>query len=288
MARSSIRKGPPPQRPMGAIALALGSGGARGLAHIEVIEALDEMGVKPVAIAGCSIGAVIGAAYAAGISGKDIRAHVLALLRNRGDLMARLLRARVGRVSDLFTRGLSNPILIDAEIVLDLFWPERIPDTFEQLVLPMTVVATDYYGRREAVFRSGPLAPAVAGSMAIPGLIRPVEAEGMVLVDGGAVNPLPYAHLFATEAFVIACDVTGGPLDLGRRMPAPFEAMLGAAQIMQRSITAQMLKAQAPDLIVRPLIDNFRALDFFRAKDIMRAAEPVKSEIKRALEAYFG
>ncbi len=288
MARSTSRKRPPPQRALGAIALALGSGGARGLAHIEVLEALDEMSVKPVAIAGCSIGAVIGAAYAAGISGKDIRAHVLALLRNRGDLMTRLLRARVGRVSDLFTRGLSNPILIDAEIVLDLFWPELIPDTFEQLTLPMTVIATDYYGRREAVFRSGPLAPAVAGSMAIPGLIRPVEAGGMVLVDGGAVNPLPYAHLFATGAFIIACDVTGGPLDLGRRMPAPFEAMLGTAQIMQRSITAQMFKVQAPDLIVRPHIDNFRALDFFRAKEIMRAAEPIKSEIKRALEAYFG
>jgi NTE family protein len=288
MAKSAIRKGPPPRQSIGAIALALGSGGARGLAHIEVLEALDEMGVSPVAIAGCSIGAVIGAAFAAGISGKDIRAHVLALLRNRGDLMARLLRARVGRLSDLFTRGLSNPVLIDAEILLDLFWPKRIPDTFEQLAIPMTVVATDYYARREAVLRTGPLAPAVAGSMAIPGLIRPVEAEGMILVDGGAVNPLPYGHLFATQAFIIACDVTGGPLDLGRRSPAPFEAMLGTAQIMQRSITAQMLKVQAPDLIVRPQIDNFRALDFFRAKEIMRAAEPVKSEIKRALEAYFG
>src|SRR5271165_6908497 len=85
-----------PHRPRGGIALALGAGGARGLAHIEVLEALDELGVRPIAIAGCSMGAVIGAAYAAGLTGKDIRVHVLALLRNRTDLMARLLRARVG------------------------------------------------------------------------------------------------------------------------------------------------------------------------------------------------
>jgi NTE family protein len=274
-----------PRKKRHGIALALGAGGARGLAHIEVLEALDELGVRPVAIAGSSIGAVLGAAYAAGVSGRDIRGHVLMMLRNRAEVMSRLLRARVGRMSDLFTT-FANPVLMDAEILLDLFWPDAVPDTFEELGLPLTVVATDYHGRCEVTFGAGALAPAVAGSMAVPGLVRPVQAGGYILVDGGAVNPLPYAHLFATGAFTLACDVAGGPPDQLGRIPTPFEAMFGAAQIMQRSITNQMLKVRAPDLIVRPEIGSFRALDFFRAKDILRAAAPVKELIKRSLHAH--
>jgi NTE family protein len=284
-AASRAKMRPRIERP--GIALALGAGGARGLAHIEVLEALDELGIRPVAIAGSSIGAVLGAAYAAGVSGREIRLHVLAALRNRAEVMSRLLRARVGRISDFLTT-FTNPVLMDAEILLDTFWPGAVPDTFEALAIPLIVVATDYYGRCEVTFGSGPLAPAVAGSMAIPGLIRPVEARGYILVDGGAVNPLPYEHLFATGAFTLACDVAGGPPDQLRRVPTPFEAMFGAAQIMQRSITTQMLKVRAPDLIVRPEISAFRALDFFRAKDILRAAAPVKDQIKRSLEFHLG
>jgi NTE family protein len=272
---------PPP------IALALGAGGARGLAHIEVLEAIDELGLRPVAIAGCSIGAVLGGAYAAGMTGREIRAHVLMLLRNRAEMMSRLLRARVGRIADLLT-NFTNPILMDAEVLLDLIWPRLVPDTFDQLRVPLVVVATDYYGRREVIFRSGPLASAVAGSMAIPGLMRPVEVGGCILVDGGAVNPLPYEHLFATGAYTVACDVAGGPAEGISRVPAPFEAMFATAQIMQRSITNQMLKVRPPDLLVQPEIGAFRALDFFRATEILRAAAPVKETVKRSLDACFG
>ena len=70
-----------------------------------------------------------------------------------------------------------------------------------------------------------------------------------------------------------------------RTMPSPFEAMFGAAQIMQAAITAKMLKARPPDVLIRPPIDQFRALDFFRFSQILRAAETVKDEIKRELEA---
>src|ERR1700691_976006 len=98
------------------VAIALGGGGARGLGHIALLEALDELGVAPTAIAGTSIGAVIGAGYAAGMSGKDIRAYALGSLRNRSTLMRKLLRARVGRFSDLVLRGRGNPVLLDGEI----------------------------------------------------------------------------------------------------------------------------------------------------------------------------
>ncbi|MGO8800874.1 MAG: patatin-like phospholipase family protein [Roseiarcus sp.] len=266
------------------LAVALGGGGARGIAHIVILEVLDELGVRPVALSGTSIGAIIGAAYAAGIEAKHLRAHTLGVMRNRSEVMAKLLRARVGRFTDLVLRGLANPMLLDAEIFLDLFWPESVPDRFEDLAIPLQVVTTDFRNRCEAIFSSGSLAPAVAGSMAIPGLIKPVETDGRVLIDGGAVNPLPYDLLLEVADVVIAVDVTfGGSRE--RRNPAPFNAMFGAAQIMQGAITAQKLKLRAPDILVRPTVEQFRVLDFFRAAQILRAAEPGKEDLKRRIAA---
>src|SRR5437868_1653576 len=105
-----------------AIALALGGGGARGLAHILVLEAFDELGVRPVAIAGTSIGAIFGAAYAAGLSGREIRGHVHALFRGRGGFFAKVAAARVGRFIDLLHR-IGNPMLVDAEVLLGSIMP---------------------------------------------------------------------------------------------------------------------------------------------------------------------
>ena len=265
------------------VGLALGAGGARGLAHIVVLEALDELGVKPVAIAGSSIGAVIGAAYAAGVTGKQLRAHSLAVLRNRTQFMAQLLRARVGRFSDLFSGLGANPVLIDGEKLLDLLWPTQVPDRFEQLQIPFAAVTTDFHGRREALFETGPLAPAVAGSMAIAGLVKPVSADGMYLVDGGVTNPLPYRALIGRASIIIACDVTAGPMGAEAASPKPFEAMIGAAQILQGAITSEMLKTDAPDILLVPKVQTFRTLDFFRAVKILEAAEPLREEVKRAL-----
>jgi NTE family protein len=264
------------------VAIALGGGGARGIAHIVILEALDELGVKPVALAGTSIGAILGAVYASGVEARDLRAHTLAVMRRRSEVMGKLLKARVGRFTDLVLRGLGNPILLDAEIFLDLFWPNTMPQRFEDLAIPFLVVTTDFHNRCEAIFSKGPLAPAVAGSMAIPGLIKPVENEGRVLIDGGAVNPLPYDLLFDAADIVVAVDVTfGGSRE--RRSPPPFNAMFGAAQIMQGAITAQKLKSRAPDILVRPPVEQFRVLDFFRAAQILRATDSIKDEIKRSL-----
>ena len=267
------------------IALALGGGGARGLAHIAVLEALDDLGLQPSIIAGTSMGAIVGAAYAAGNSGAALRQHVLATLRNRPDVMARLLKARVGRFSDLLAGRMGNPVMIDGEIFLDHFWPRNVPDRFEDLQIPFIAIATDFAGRREVAISSGLLAPAVAGSMAIPGLVKPVEANGMILLDGGATNPLPFGHLAAKADIVIACDVTGGPVAEGLTSPKPFEAMFGSAQIMMATITNQMLRVTPPHILVRPPVDHFRVLEFFKARKIFEAAAGAKEEIKRGIEA---
>lgn len=266
------------------LALALGAGGARGLAHIVLLEALDELGIQPTAIAGTSMGAIIGAAYAAGVPGREIRRHALAMSRNRSQAMGRVLKARVGRFVDILSRGLTNPVLVDAEILLEMFWPEGMPARFDGLSIPLQVVATDYLARQEAVFAAGPLAPAVGGSMAIPGLVRPIELDGRVLIDGGAVNPLPYDLLFGAADVVVACDVLGGPSETGRGSPKPFEALIGAAQIMQGAILQEKLKHRPPDLLVRPRVDAFRVLSFFKLGQILRAAEETKDEIKRDLD----
>jgi len=267
------------------VAIALGGGGARGIAHVIALEALDEMGIRPVAIAGTSMGAVIGAAYGAGLEARAIRAHVLRVLRNRSDVMGKLLRARVGRFADLVLRGRGNPVLLDPEIFLELFWPSKMPEMFEDLATKTFVVATNYSDRNEIVFRSGPLGPAVAGSMAIPGLFRPVESGARVLIDGGAVNPLPYDLLFNDADVVIAIDVTFGGRSRSRRVPSPLESMFGAAQIMQGAITAEKIKRQSPHILIRPRVEQFGLLDFFRAGHILRAAEVTKDDLKAALDA---
>lgn len=265
------------------VAIALGGGGARGIAHVLALEALDEMGIYPVAIAGTSMGAIIGAAYAAGIEGRAIRTHILRVLRNRSDVMSKLLRARVGRFADLVLRGRGNPVLLDPEICLDLFWPPGMPNRFEDLAIKTIVVATNYLGRNEVAYDAGSLRPAVAGSMAIPGLFRPVIFGDEVLIDGGAVNPLPYDLLFSLADIIVAVDVTFGGRSPKRRTPSPFASMFGAAQIMQGAITAQKIKLRAPDILVRPKVEHFAVLDFFRASQILRAAEDSKEELKLSL-----
>ena len=114
-------------------ALALGGGGARGLAHIAVLEALDEMGRKPAAIAGTSIGALVGAAYAAGMSGRQLRRFVIALAHDRAAVFRRLIATRAGMLGNLLNIGFGSATLVDAEKFCDQFLPERVPDDF---VLP--------------------------------------------------------------------------------------------------------------------------------------------------------
>ncbi len=110
------------------VGLALGGGGARGLAHIGVLETLDELGVRPAAIAGTSIGAIIGAAYAAGYSGRQLRDHAQAILKDRVRLARRFLSARARRRGRLLSR-VAHPVLLDAERFRDAFWPSPVTTT---------------------------------------------------------------------------------------------------------------------------------------------------------------
>jgi len=273
--------------PPKSFALALGVGGARALAQIAVVEALDEMGVRPAAIAGSSFGAVIGAAYAAGMSGKAIRRHVIRLAHDRGGIFSRLMAARAAPLSQWLAAPLGNPMLLDGAKFCASFLPPEVPDEFAALKIPLRIIATDLHGRAEIVFGEGALKPAVAASMAIPGLIRPIEHDGRILVDGAAVNPLPFDTLRGVADVVVAVDCAGGPDETGG-VPNPWDAMFTTLTIMGQAIIAEKLKAGGPDLVIRPNVGIFRLLDFFQASAILRAAEPAKAEVKRMLGGLIG
>jgi NTE family protein len=268
---------------MKSFALALGGGGARGLAHIAVLEALDEMGVKPNAIAGTSIGALIGAAYAAGMRARDIRRHVIAVAHDPGEIWRRLMTARAGSLGNLFAGGLGQAAQIDAEKFCVQFLPEAVPADFAALDIPLIAMATDLHGRQEAALSSGPLYPALAASMALPGLFRPVVIDGRIMVDGGATNPLPFDQLFGRADVVVAVDVFGVPPAERSDMPGAWQSVFTTLLIMGSTIVAAKHKQTPPDLLIRPNIAIFRTLDFYQASAILRAADAVKPEVKEKL-----
>jgi NTE family protein len=272
---------------MKTFALALGAGGARGLAHIVVFEALDELGLRPVAIAGSSIGGVAGAAYAAGMTGKALRHHVLGLAHNPAEVWRRLMVARAGKIGDLFG-GDFSAMRLDPEKLLDQFLPDAIPGEFGGLGIPLSVIASDLYGRREVVYSTGPLRPALASSIALPTIMRPVVIDDRVLIDGGATNPLPYDLLRGRADVVVAVEISGPPDHTRTGVPSAIEAMIAAVVLMTNSIIAAKLAHEAPDLLLQPNVGRFRTLDFFQASAILRVAEPIKAELKGKLLALLG
>lgn len=267
--------------------LALGGGGARGLAHIVTLEALDELGVKPRFIAGCSAGALIGAAYASGISGRDLRTHTLDLLGNRVETAKRLMARGAGGISSLFDFNPFRAAFIDGETLLDVVLPSAVVDEFRLLRIPTLIVATDFYARSEYVFDHGALKPAIAASIALPALIAPQTVDNRVLVDGGLVNPLPVNHLRSRADISVAVDVTGNTRNSGNSAPSTTEAMYGAVQIMQHVITQAKLAEHPVDVLIKPEVSKFRVLDFFKAAEILKSSEPTKEELKIRLDEAF-
>lgn len=260
---------------MSSIGLALGSGGARGLAHIPILEEFDRAGVKPSAIAGTSIGAIIGAMYAAGRSGEFIRefasTHIPGSEESLLDVLKKLKSSVItGAFAFNFGRG---SIFKDAK--LDEFFTEAFGvTTFEELQIPLKVVAGDFWERSEVVFESGDLISAVRASMAIPGLFQPVERDGRVLVDGVVVNPLPFDLLRASCDRIVAVNVQGSKSAPEKSIPRTIDTVLGAFEIMESSLVAARLRAGEPDLRLNPQAQNVRVLEFHKASEIYRAGEP--------------
>ncbi len=266
------------------IGLALGGGGARGLAHIPMLEVFDELGVRPHRITGTSIGAIIGAVYASGIAGSQIREHVQHMVISKGESFWQALKNKdVFKWIEFLDVEFGSSALFKGDRFIEFLYEAMGVSTFEELQIPLSVVATDFWSSRQVVLDAGSLLPAVKASMALPGVFTPVELNGRVLIDGGSVNPVPYDLLDDCDVLV-AVDVIGPTRQEEHRKPNLFRAVLGTFDIMHSAIVAAKVKCAAPDIFIRPDICGVDLLEFHKADDIFEQAQPARERLKQELE----
>ncbi|OBK24110.1 patatin-like phospholipase family protein [Mycobacterium asiaticum] len=232
--------GPTPLRPRGPagtrVALALGSGGARGYAHIGVIQELRARGYDIVGIAGSSMGAVVGGVEAAG------------RLEELADWAKSLTQRTILRLLD---PSLTAAGVLRAEKILDAVRDILGPVTIEQLNIPYTAVATDLLTGKSVWFQRGPLDAAIRASIAIPGVIAPHEVDGRLLADGGILDPLPMAPIAAINAdLTIAVSLNGS--EPGATRDAEPGVTAEWLNRMLRSTTALFDTSAAKALLDRP------------------------------------
>jgi NTE family protein len=218
------------------VALALGSGGARGYAHIGVIEVLHERGYEIVGIAGSSMGAVVGGVQAAG------------RLDELADWAKSLTQRTILRLLD---PSITTAGVLRAEKILDAVRDIVGPINIEQLRIPYTAVATDLLAGKPVWFQRGPLDEAIRASIAIPGVIAPHVVNGRLLADGGILDPLPMAPIAAVNAdLTIAVSLSGG--EVGNTRDAEPGATAEWLNRMMRTTSALFDASAARSLLDRP------------------------------------
>jgi NTE family protein len=277
--------------PLGArLALALGGGAARGLAHIGVLEVFEREGIRPDCVVGSSMGGLIGALSAAGLRARDI-----------ADL------ARGFRFSRWFLPG--------GTVAWDTVFAPAVPilatRSFEELDRPLVVTAVDLEEGTQVILRAGPVLPAVRATCAVPGVLPAVQLGGRWLVDGGLVNILPVDVAWMVEPDVVVAVKVGAARArkmpelswwlttlfsrLGTVIPNPgtakltFEVLVRAAEITLDRQTALATAMTGPEVLIEPELGNIGLRDFDRLDDAVqagrRAAEAVLPELCRLLEA---
>jgi len=265
------------------IAVAFGGGGARGIAHLHIVEVLDELGIKPVAIAGSSIGSIVGAGMASGMTGHEIHEYMAAIFNRRSEVAKRMWQTRPARWVELLKGGL-RVSQFNIEKVLDVFLPASLPSNVEELKIPMSITAADFHAAQEIHIRDGDLHSAIAASCAIPPVFAPVRREGRILVDGGLFNPVPFDLLFDKADIVIGIDVVGTPVGPDDYMPTTFEAVIGANQLTMCSIIENKFRIRPPHIFIRPNVERIGLLDFLKFEQILSQSASVRDELKRAIE----
>ncbi|MDE5623815.1 MAG: patatin-like phospholipase family protein [Alistipes sp.] len=248
------------------IALVLSGGGARGVAHIGAIEALEEAGFVISSVAGTSMGALVGGMYAAGCL-PQFREWICGL-----DLYKVLAMVDLAFSSEGLVKG--NRIMKALKGL--------VPDVrIEQLAVPFAAVAADLITGREVVFDHGDLFDAIRSSISIPSVFRPVRSHGMVLIDGGTVNPLPLNRVRRQPGDLLAAvDVS-----------ASFSGLCGSfnyynlisvsSEIMIQRITRLMCRFYPPDLLVELPCDLFGVFEFYRAAEIVEAGRHLMEQALR-------
>jgi NTE family protein len=271
------------------VGLALGSGGARGLAHVLVFEVLDELGLRPHRIAGTSIGAIMGALYACGLSAADIHGQIDRLtVSSEETWFHSLLEEDLSRWLGFFRPTLGSGGLIRADAFLGYLSEATGRAAFDELHIPLQVLATDMWTRESVVLEAGDLWSAVHASMAMPGLFAPVKLNERYLVDGGLTNPLPYDLLLEDCDITIAVDALGTRTVDSSRDPSYFDTSFNTFQVMQTAILEEKLKRLRPDFLIRPDIRDVRVLEFYRFAEIFEQARPALKTFRGDLALRLG
>jgi NTE family protein len=286
------------------IGLALGGGAARGWAHIGVIRALEEIGIKPDIVCGTSIGALVGAVYAAGELDK-FEEWVLAL--------------KVSEIISYLDVSLSSGLL-KGDRLMEFFRKDFNDYNIEDLDIPFAATATLLNSGAEKWLKEGSMLDAVRASIALPGLFTPVMHEGSVLIDGGLVNPVPVSLARALGAdIVIAVDLNSDALNRHMNAPENTEAVINESNnwidklkdgisglmpsadssapqlpsmidviaasinIMQVRISRSRMAGEPPDFILTPKLAEIGLLEFHRAKE---SIEEGKQAVERAKHSF--
>ena len=265
------------------VALALSSGGARGLAHIGAIEVLKEQGYNITSIAGCSMGALVGGVYAAG------------KLEAFREWMKTIDRKKMLELTDFsisFNHFAKGTRIIEAIM-------EFVPDvSIEDLPIPYCAVATDWKTGREVVFDKGSLFQAIRASISLPSFYEPVLRDGMILIDGGVTNPLPLNRVVRRDGdILVGVDVSGHDYEtqwkeqhelaerrkrstsltqkiLNRLIPDNLEfnhyTMLSrVSSIMIRQNSLLMAQLMKPEILVDIQMSKYESFDFDKSERLI-------------------
>jgi NTE family protein len=258
------------------IGLALGGGGAKGLAHILMLETLDEMGIRPHVIAGTSIGAIIGALYAAGLSGREIRAQLEQFFIDRHEAENNVFALPKSlRWLDFIDPAFAGAGLLNSDDFIAWIGEVLPVKNFSGLKIPLRVIAAELLTGREVIMQA---------SMAVPGVFPPVEVEGHSLVDGGVANPLPYDRVQDDCDIVIAIDVSGRRSISDGESLSSMSVLLQGFTVMSRNILIEKLKRQRPTVYIQPDIRDVKILEFYKAREVFEQARPAQQELARELK----
>jgi NTE family protein len=238
------------RKPM--LGIALGGGGARGFAHIGVLKILEGEGIEPQLMAGTSMGAVIAALYANGMSAREIEDIALNMsnINNLGN-MIKLVDSSLTKLRNV----ISNSAI--QEYLAEMFGGKK---DFADLKIPLALAAVDVLHARDVALQDGDLLEAISASMALPGIIAPLQKGDSLLVDGGSLNNVP-ADLVdsmgaeVTLAVDVSPDVTNMDFWDEQHIPGIAMANWRTNAIMVANFTAAKLRKARTDLIIRPDID---------------------------------
>lgn len=289
---------------MTSVSLVLGSGGARGYAHIGVIEELEARGYRINCIAGSSMGALVGGLYAAGALG-EYKEWVLGLTR-----------LQILRLLDL-TFGMGT---IRGDRLFQKIKEMTGDPDIESLSIPFTAVATDLVHQKEVWFQRGSLQAAIRASAAVPGVFTPVVDARRVLVDGGVLNPLPIIPTVAAHSdLIIAVDLNSSPvipkINLPRvdweqetelddngivakllgenngskvKLDSNLDVMMSSLEVMQGALSQYKIAGYRPDLLINIPTETCRFHDFHLAKDVIAVGRKEAAESLDILERKLG